>query len=411
MSHALGWRIVCALLFWAAPAHAYLNARALALSGSLAGCQGGVSAVHLNPASAYRAGSRRQLEVAGLSARAVNNSFTINDYNRYTGAYLSDADKEYLLSRVPESGLSLMAAAGASAASLWASPVALTLQTEGVAEGTLSRDAVELLLYGNATMDTVILTGTQAESYVTASLGFTYAFPAAELWGGTLACGATLRYVKGFWVEEISESRGALITSETAIEADAQLRARTATGGRGAAADLGVLLDHMSGWSFGLSATNVVGHVHWEGNPQAHEIGFTVDSVSILNAYDEFVASHDTTYAISSFSTRLPTTLRLGACRRLPRLNLMAQWEQGVGNGTASNTSPRLSGGTEWLFTSMMPVRAGLSVGGGSGVSGSLGTGLYAGVFYLDFAVGLASGPVWGEAKGLALGLNTGFRF
>ena len=42
----------------ATPAHAYLNARALALSGSLSSWQGGVDAVHLNPASAYRAASR-----------------------------------------------------------------------------------------------------------------------------------------------------------------------------------------------------------------------------------------------------------------------------------------------------------------------------------------------------------------
>ena len=217
----------------AAPAHAYLNARALALSGSLAAWQGGIDAVHLNPASAYRLGARRQLEVLGLSARAVNNAFTVQDYNNYTGAHLTDDDKSYLLDQVPESGLTLSASAGVQTASLWASPVAVTIWSEGVAAGTLSRDAVELLLYGNATMDTVILTGTEAESYLTASMGFTYALPAVRVGGGTLAAGATVRYVKGLWVEEVTESHGELITASSQIDADAHLLARTANNGRG----------------------------------------------------------------------------------------------------------------------------------------------------------------------------------
>ena len=395
----------------ATPAHAYLNARALALSGSLSSWQGGVDAVHLNPASAYRAGARRQFELAGVSARAVNNAFTVRDYNRYSGAYLSEDDKTYLLDQVPESGLTLSATAGVQAASLWASPVAVTIWSEGVVEGTLSKDAVELLLYGNATMDTVILTGTQAESYLTASMGFTYAFPALRVAGGTLAAGATLRYVKGLWVEEVTESHGELITATTQIDADAHLLARTANGGRGVAADVGFLLDHGSGWNFGLSATNLLGSVRWDGNPEAYAVRFTVDSVSLLNANDDLVQSHDTTYAIAAFTTRLPTTLRLGASRSWQRFSLLGQWEQGVGNGTGSSTHPRLSGGAEWFLSRAIPLRTGLALGGGGGVSGTLGSGFYAGVFYLDFAVGLASGAVWGDAKGLALAMNTGFRF
>lgn len=395
----------------ATPAHAYLNARALALSGTLSAWQGGVDAVHLNPAAAYREGERRQLEVAGLSARAVNNSFTVRDYNHYSGAYLTESDKQYLLDRVPESGLTLQASAGAQAASLWASPVAVTIWSEGVAEGTLSRDAVELLLYGNSTMDTVILTGTEAESYVTASMGFTYALPALSLWGGTVAAGATLRYVKGLWVEEITESHGQFITATTNIDADAHLLARTASGGRGMAADLGFLLDHPSGWNFGLSATNLLGSVHWDGEPEAYLVSFTVDSVSLLNASDDRVQSQDSTYAIAPFTTRLPTTVRMGASRSWQRISFLGQWEQGLGNGTGSNTSPRLSGATEWLLSRAIPLRAGLSYGGGGGLSGTLGSGFYAGVFYADVAFGLASGPVWGDAKGIAAAFNTGFRF
>jgi hypothetical protein len=289
--------------------------------------------------------------------------------------------------------------------------VAVTIWTEGVAEGTLSRDAVELLLNGNASMDTVVLTGTEAQSRVTAAAGLTYAFPAAQLWGGRLACGATVRYVKGLWVEEVTESRGELITAAQGIDAQAQLLARTANGGRGMAADVGLMLEQSAGWSFGFSVTNLVGRLRWDGHPEAHAVSFSVDSVSLLNGSEAQVQSHDTSYAIAPFVTQLPTTLRIGARKSFRSSSWMVQWEQGLANSTGSSNSPRLSGGAEWWLSSLLPLRAGLSLGGGGGVSASAGSGLYAGPFYVDVAMGLASGPVWGAAKGLALAMNTGLRF
>jgi hypothetical protein len=89
-----------------------------------------VEAVHLNPASAYREGTRRQLELAGLSASAVNNSFTVRDYNRYSGAYLSEADKNYLLDQVPESGLTSPPPRACGCTLVLGAPL-----VEGVAEG------------------------------------------------------------------------------------------------------------------------------------------------------------------------------------------------------------------------------------------------------------------------------------
>jgi hypothetical protein len=340
-----------------------------------------------------------------------NNSFSVGDYNRYSGAYLSSADKDYLLGQVPASGLKLQAVAGAQAVSLWASPVALTLSSEGVAEGTLSHDAVELLLDGNAAKDTIVLTGTKAQSYVTADIGFTYAFPASPMLGGALTVGATVRYVKGFSVEQVTESSGDLITAAQGIDADAQLLARTANAGRGAAADLGFLLKYSSGWTLGLSATNLIGSVHWTGNPEAHRVSFRVDSVSLLNATEAQVQSTDTTYAIAPFTTRLPTTLRLGASRSYRRFGWMAQWEQGLVESGGADTSPMLSGGAEWWCTSVLPLRAGVTAGGGGGVGISGGTGLHSGPFYIDLGMGLASGPIWGEAKGFEFALDTGFQF
>jgi hypothetical protein len=402
------------LLMWAAPvsAEAFLSARALALAGSPVADPVGLESVAINPAGVHRHRSRLQLDVLGVSTQVHNNSFTVGDYNRYSGAFLDDSDKEYILDKVPAGGLTVDAQAGAQALSFMASPVAVTFTSSAAAEGNISRDALELLLYGNATLDTVSLTGTEAESYVTAAVGVSYAQPVASMMGGTLTAGATLRYVKGFWIEEVSESQGQLITAAYGIDGDAYLAARTASGGRGVSADLGFMLDLIGGWTLGASVTNLLGTVNWSGNPEGHLISFAVDSLSVLNADDDdLVTSNDSTFAIESFSTRLPTVMRLGASRQTGKVTWMGQWEQGLNQVTGGTTSPRLSGGLEWWATGTFPLRAGLTAGGGGGIGASGGSGIHAGFFYLDIGFGLASGPVWGKAKGFELALNTGLRF
>jgi len=410
----LGLGIAACLLFCTAPqpAEAFLSARVLALAGSPVADPVGLESVAINPAGLHRLGSRLQLDLLGVSTQVHNNSFTVGDYNRYSGAFLDDRDKEYLLDKVPAGGLTLDASAGAQALSFLVAPVAVTFTSSATADGDISRDALELLLYGNAAVDSVSLTGTEAESYVTAAVGVSYAQPVARIMGGTLTAGATLRYVKGLWIEEVSESEGQLITSAYGINGDAYLAARTATGGGGVSADIGFMLDLEGGWTLGASVTDLLGTVSWSGNPEGHLITFAVDSLSVMNAAtDTFMTSSDSTYAIESFSTRLPTVLRMGASRKTGSMTWMGQWEQGLNQVAGGNTSPRLSGGVEWWATKILPLRAGLTAGGGGGIGASGGSGVHAGMFYIDVGFGLASGPVWGQAKGFELALNTGLRF
>jgi hypothetical protein len=395
-----------------APAEAFQSARALALAGSPVADPVGLESVAINPAGLQRHQTRLQLDLLGISTQVHNNSFTIGDYNRYSGAFLDDSDKAYLLNKVPADGLTLDARAGAQAISFMAAPLAVTFTSSAAADGNISRDALELLLYGNATLDSVSLTGTEAETYLTAAVGVSYAQPVARMMGGTLTAGATLRYVKGLWIEEVSESQGQLITSAYGIDGDAYLAARTASGGGGVSADLGFMLDLVGGWTLATSVTNLLGTVNWSGNPEGHLITFAVDSLSVLNAGDDnLMTSDDSTYAIESFSTRLPAVLRLGASRQTGQMTWMGQWEQGLNQVAGGTTSPRISGGLEWWATGTFPLRAGLAAGGGGDIGASGGSGVHAGVFYFDIGFGLASGPVWGQAKGFELALNTGLRF
>ena len=73
------------------PAEAFLSARALALSGSPVADPAGLESVAINPAGVYRHRTRLQLDVLGVSTQVHNNSFTVGDYNRYSGAFLDDS--------------------------------------------------------------------------------------------------------------------------------------------------------------------------------------------------------------------------------------------------------------------------------------------------------------------------------
>jgi hypothetical protein len=408
--------IVMSMALAACPAWAqtHESARAMALGGSLVAQPTGLDAVWWNPAAIdlkrYAEGFR--FDVVGLHTDVENNSFTVSDYNRYSGAVLSDADKEYILGRVPEGGLRLDARADAQAASFAIGRVAVSFSSQGVAEATISRDALELLLFGNATFDTVNLSGTGGESFVTAGIGFTYAQPVAEFAGSPIYAGATVRYLKGIYGQKIVESYGQIITAASGIDSDARLVAQTANSGTGLAADVGLLYDYGRGWAFGASLSNLVGRVRWEGHPEEHVFTFSIDSLSVLSAGDSNrVQSRDTSYAIAPFTTRLSATLRVGAGRSFARGNFTAQWEQALNDVTGTDMAPRLSAGLEWRILSMLPLRGGLSTGGGHGVGAAGGLGLHVGFFYADLGAGLGSGLSFGNARGASFAFNTGLRF
>lgn len=395
-------------------AQGHESARALALGSSVVARPTGLDAVYWNPAAVNLSRSPQgfRLDLVGLRTRVVNNSFTVDDYNRFTGADLTDEDKEYILSRVPESGLRLDAVADLAAMSFAAGPVAVSISSQAIAEGDISKDALELLLFGNAAFDTVNLSGTGGESFVTAGIGFTFARPIAEVAGSNLYCGTTLRYVKGIYGQKIIESYGQIITADAGVNSEARLLARTANNGTGIAADVGLLYDYGRGWTFGASITNLIGSVRWEGHPEEHLFTFSVDSLSVMNAgQSDLVQSHDSTYATEPFSTRLPATLRLGVSRTSAKAGWTAQWEQGLNDVAGAYTVPRLSSGLEWWIVPVLPLRAGLSMGGERGVAVSGGSGLHAGFFYMDLGVGFGSGLYFGAAKGAHLAFNTGLKF
>lgn len=385
------------------------SARALSLAGSVVAQPVGSEAVAWNPAALYSNPHALDLNVVGFGTRIRNNSFTIGDYNRYTGATLSTEDKNYIMAQVPQDGLRLDAAVDAQALTLSTRNMAVSFTSQGAANLDLSRDALELVLFGNTVFDTVNLSGTGGESFLTAGMGFTVARPLGLMAGGQLSGGITLRYLKGIFVQQVVRSNGSLTTDESGLVGDAEFVARTANGGSGFATDVGLMYDYGGGWTFGAALTNLIGHMSWSGNPEEYRYTFTLDTLNVLNAGDPgLIESHDTTYAIETFSSRLPATMRLGVGHQGTMFNWFGQWEQGLNTSAGAHTTPRLSAGAEWKKLNFMPLRAGLSLGGDGGLSLNWGAGLQAGLFYLDTGFGFNNGLAWSHAKGFDFALNMG---
>lgn len=388
------------------------SARSLALSGAMTALSTGVDASRYNPANlALQGQAPLQLELVSFGANISNNSFTLDDYNKYSGATLSASDKADILSKIPIEGLNLKADAEAAAMSLSLGKFAFSFSGVGAADANLNKDIMDLLLNGNSYADSVVVTGSYSDGIAYAQAGFSHGHLLYEAGTRQLAVGATVKYIRGFGVEEVVKLEGVASTLATGFEGSGAIVARTATGGSGYGVDLGAALKLNQHYTIGARLENVLGSINWNKNTEEHGIDFYFDTLTINNASDSVIVSDDYSIDIPSFSTRLPTVMTLGVANTSGKLRWGIDWEQGFKRTAESSTKPRLSIGLEWLQLGMMPLRAGFSTGGGKGESFSFGSGLNFNPFYLDLAAVTGTGVSVYSAKGLKVSLSTGIRF
>ncbi len=387
------------------------SARSLALGGAMTALASGVDAAKFNPAIlALNERAPLQLELISLGFNVSNNSWTLDDYNKYSGAVLSASDKSDILSKIPREGLNLKADAEAAALSAALGKFAFSVSGAGSADANLNREIIELLLNGNTFTDSIIATGSYSDAIAYAKVGLSYGHLVYEAGSRQLAVGGTLKYIRGLGFEEIVELKGLAATMATGFQGNGEIIARTAAGGTGYALDLAGALQFNRDYTVGARLENVLGSINWNKNAREHGYIFNFDTLTVSNAGDVVVDS-EYTKNLPSFSTRLPAVLNLGVANTSGKLLWAVNWEQGFKRTAESSTKPRLAVGLEWLKLGAVPLRAGFSFGGGRGESFSLGSGIDVKPFYLDFAGVTGTGLSIYSAKGLKLALSTGVRF
>jgi Family of unknown function (DUF5723) len=170
--------------------------------------------------------------------------------------------------------------------------------------------------------------------------------------------------------------------------------------GTGTGIDIGFTGTLLSEIQVALSITNI-GKITWDKNIIE---SYGSDSININNPFTQFVGQNDSLLTAikgknrpgTSFTTSLPTALRVGmmmdannipGLKFLPgKLILAIDYLQGFNESLGNTKKPRGSLGLEYRIIPLIPLRTGLSIGGGDIPRWAFGFGIDAYVFSFDLA-------------------------
>lgn len=404
--------VVLAALAGTAVAGGQSSARSVAMGGAHLGLARGVDAGRYNPANLGLSGyGQSGLELVGVGANVANNSFTLADYNKYTGAFLTDADKADILDKIPAEGLKLSADVEANALSLAFGSFAFNVTGVGLADINLNRDIVDLVFNGNTYADTIDVTGSYSDAVSYVAAGVSYGRSLLRNGSRELAVGVTAKYLRGIGVERVVDLQGMVATYATGFEGDGHMVANTSTGGTGYAVDLGASLRLDKDYVAGLAVQNFVSKLNWTRETQEHGYDFSFDTMTAANMDADYVVSEDYSVDIPSFTTNLPSTMTFGLANVTGQFVWAVDYQQGFRQAAGASKNPRLVAGAEWTGLRFVPLRAGYATGGGKSSSFSFGSGLALAAFYLDVALVTGSSFSGYSSKGLNFAVSTGLHF
>lgn len=388
------------------------SARAVAMGGAYTALASGPAAPRFNPANLGLANYRNTgIEFVGVGASITNNSFSLADYNNYTGAFLTDADKHDILNKIPDEGLKVSADVDASTAAIGLGHIALSLSGVAAADINLNKDIVDLMLNGNTFADTISVTGSYASGLSYASAGLSYGMSVFHQGSRQVAVGVTGRYLRGIAIEEFIELEGGIATYATGFDGAGHVIARTALGGAGYAVDLGAALKLSNSYTVGVKLESFLSQIKWDHETEERGYVFSFDSMNMDNADADYITSDNYTKDIPAFTTTLPARLTVGFGKTTGRLIWAVDWEQGFRTSPGASTKPRISGGAELSLIPCLPLRGGYAVGGNGNAALSFGSGLRFFGYYLDAAVVSGSTFSGYSSKGLNFALSTGILF
>jgi hypothetical protein len=390
------------------------NARALGMGGAHTAIARNFRALYYNPANLGLSDNRgNSIEFFSLGTQLNNNAFTYGDYNKYTGAYLTESDKRDILASIPDDGLNLKAIANAGMASFSIGRFAFCASGYGASTVSLPKDPVELILYGNAVKPNLELDDTDGEAWGIADFAFGYGHQVAKWSDGEISAGATVHYLRGIIYERITASEGWAQTLDTAIAAQGNITVLSSRGGSGYSMDLGMAARLSNKYCFSFVIKDLFNSINWSDETEYTYYNFELKPVNANSIDDDSITvSDDTTVSANSFTQKKPAIMKMGLSSSFNEKFLWGiDYEQGFRNTAASSTVPRLSAGIEYRGLEWLPLRTGLSFGGLIGGYASMGFGLDFGCFAFDFAMANRGAVTPNSSKGLLFSMSSEVSF
>lgn len=392
-------------------------ARGVGMGGAISALARGAEAPAYNPANlAYRLPHSWSFSVLGVGGFIANNSFSIEHYNRYNGKFLTEKDKEEILSHLKNHTLLFDSKGHAQALSLAYKNFAFSLSWLAGARGDIAKEIFELGLMGNELdrqYDFNPISGQVLSARVmslSAALPLKMPFENID----TFAFGLSLSYISGLSYGNVNESIAQSLTGLTSTQARGSMIVQSARGGHGYGFNLGMAMAIDQSWYLSVCMENMISTVTWNRDPELTISRFELvdnrfsDLFTENKNIDSVFVSSDTTYSIAPFTYDLPSVLRLGAAYEINNATLAFEIVQGFKESAWSERQMRFSLGAEYKPFSWLDLRSGFLRQEHIWAM-SYGTGFYLGSLRWDLALKSFGHVLPGQGTGL--GAAMGFQF
>ena len=484
--------VVSALLLASVPSFAVMHdtdPRAMALGQAYTALARGAEAVFWNPANLALSDSPKfswNLAGVGVALITENNSFSISTYNdnftesndsvsptRGTKYFISDQDKDDILSDIPGEGLKMnvemdpflavgipILNGGVAFPMPWGVKSAVAIGFSTGFEGEIPKDVVEIFLRGNE-FDFAREQANRSPNYDISDWdGSCWALGSLNIAGAKalmpaqlkpylseFTVGATLKFVGGAYGEVVKSGGTGLISRLEGIDLDMFVLTQNGGGG-GVGLDFGVAgVSKNRKITGSIGVLNLLDAYSWGSGVRQDSIFVTARDLRVTRFMDpdqqnieevldnpkECTGPNDPTgveysqdctgdvvfqdkQGEESFSRSLPAMLRIGGAYRLmPKLTLVGNYDQAFTDGFGITSTPRLSAGAEYRLVDWFSSRGGVSLGGRSN-SSSIGIAFgpfkvwHTQLELMDLALVTRGGFFPGISKGTAISLQL-FRF
>ncbi|MEO0093599.1 MAG: DUF5723 family protein [candidate division WOR-3 bacterium] len=255
--------------------------------------------------------------VIGFSAGLFNNSFTVQQYNRYSGTYLDNQAKVDILNSIPHQGFFFHGGANLEGLEIFLSRFSISILGCGFIGLEIPKDIFDLALFGNQLNRYYSAAGfkNRTLAYWSGAIAYNSQIPSTNL-----AVGVRARYLAGIYYFETFETQGYLFTTPAFLVSEGEANYRRALGGNGFGCDLMLSYDFSPKLRTTLAFLNLNSGIKWTNNPQQGLYYFALDSLNWqrLRQGDFFYSNRTVTETVP-FHTRLPFYLLLAADYQLGR--------------------------------------------------------------------------------------------
>lgn len=388
----------------------------------------GVYAIGINPANLALPGGKR-FEIApplNIAMRAGTDFLSIDEFNYFfggvdsagtkVGRYLTDDDKERLVNLFKDGGtfitdLSLIQFGASAKFDSSIGAFGFSIQDVFYTKFKFPSGIIELAMNGNRVGTDYDLNDMQFKSTLYRTYNFAYAREVKILpkWFRKATLGIGIKYIAGYAYASLDKINTSITTDSnfyigvtsahrvltafsesfgvnydfdsSGVKKKSAMSAFPEAAGSGMGYDIGFSAIINDKWSIALAVTDI-GSINWNKNAAEYisESSMIIKDASDPNLSDSLKNQFkDKGKYLSSFTTKLPTTLRLGASYifRPDVFMLTADWNFGLNDAPRNEKVGRFSFGGEWNAARWLPyLRGGVSFGGADFFSWTVGLGL-----------------------------------